>query len=684
MQRHYYGFGPFRLHPDSRTLWKDGSEVDQPTDTEFRILITIICGKMPEPGVRLEPAHRPIAPRSLIAEVWPNNRSKEESNLAKLATHIKNLRGKLGNTDEGISYIRNSRDDGYYLAVPVKLVIEKSNVALRWLATFVAACTILGVFLVRPNQASVVQFVQLTNDGWQKSGPILTGGRRLFFEEQRQSTGRIVSIPIEGGEPVPLSGLAGAITLQDISPNGQNLLFLRGDDKGEHSAWLYSLQNASAELIGHGIDAAAWRDDNAISLARRNSLFIRDIRSQRETKLLESPGSPGGLKWSPDGKTLRCSIGGGAHEGVFLWQLARDAHRLQHLQGGQKYAYAGSWSRDRQHFFYDAGDDSRKDIWVESLYGINAFTHSPLRLTNGPGSWSSPEASSDGSRLFALHGEHRTALVRFNLEKNEWEDMWDGSPVLELEYSPDKQWVVFVHQPDYTIWKSRPDGSGRIRLTSARLTARQPHWSRDGQEIAFMGQNSKGAYRIFVVRADRGAAEELQPDGPDQGVPTWSPDDSNVLFGERMDRRKLSEMCLHTLNIRTREIKALNGTNGLWSPRWSPDRKSILAVTSDSRTIRILPVGKSHWSDIAAMAFVENVTWSYDSRYIYFDGRLRGLSPFALYRVGVADRSVETLVDLKEFAIPGENWWGITPDGSLLGSKEYVSEEIYELRCKLP
>lgn len=538
--------------------------------------------------------------------------------------------------------------------------------------------SLLVVFLARPNQAGVTQFVQLTNDGRPKHGPILTDGKRLFFTERQESVSRILSIPVAGGEPVPLPGTSGAV-LKDISPDRQNLLLLRGEDDGKHSVWGYSPENASSELIARGVDTAAWRDNNSISLVRHNSIFVRDLRSQRESKLLDLPGSPEELKWSPDGKILRFSVSG-AHEQRALWQFSELSRKLQYLPCGQKYPHPGSWSPDQHYFFYDAGDAPQADIWVESLHGLNALTRPAVRLTNGPGWWISPDVSSDSSHLFALHEEHRTTLTRFNPQKNEWEDMWDASAVLELDYSPDRQWVAFVHQPDHIIWKSRPDGSERARLTSAGFNARQPHWSRDGERIAFMGQNSMGAYRIFIVGKNGGAVEELQPRGLDQGVPTWSPDDTHILFGELRDRRRLADMCLQTIEIATGKIDALSGSNGLWSSRWSPDGKSILAVTTDSQRIRVSPIGASHWRDVVSMAFVDNVTWSYDSRYIYFNGLLRPYQPFGLYRVNVNDGMLESLADLRGFPIPGENWWGVTPDGSLLATKEYLNQEIFALK----
>ncbi len=143
-------------------------------------------------------------------------------------------------------------------------------------------------------------------------------------------------------------------------------------------------------------------------------------------------------------------------------------------------------------------------------------------------------------------------------------------------------------------------------------------------------------------------------------------------------------MRLHRMDLRTRQVESLKETNGLWSPRWSPDGKSLLAITTDNRTIRISPSDASYWRDVISMHDVDNVTWSYDSQSIYFSGRAYLESEWALYRINVVTGALQKLVDMKDFPIPIENWWGVAPDGTLLGSKNSLSEEIYELRCKLP
>ena len=56
-----------------------------------------------------------------------------------------------------------------------------------------------------------------------------------------------------------------------------------------------------------------------------------------------------------------------------------------------------------------------------------------------------------------------------------------------VSYSKDGQWISYVTAPDDILWRSRPDGSERLQLTSPSLHAYQPRWSPDGTRIVFGG-----------------------------------------------------------------------------------------------------------------------------------------------------------------------------------------------------
>ena len=77
--------------------------------------------------------------------------------------------------------------------------------------------------------------------------------------------------------------------------------------------------------------------------------------------------------------------------------------------------------------------------------------------------------------------------------------------------------------------------------------------------------------------------------------------------------------------------------------------------------------------------------WSGDGKYIYFDSGL-GRDP-AFYRVHLADRKLDRIVDLNGFrraVFAGIPWSGVTPDGSPLLVRDVGTQEIYALDWKAP
>jgi len=187
--------------------------------------------------------------------------------------------------------------------------------------------------------------------------------------------------------------------------------------------------------------------------------------------------------------------------------------------------------------------------------------------------------------------------VYFDANTDEWRDLWNGTPHIELDYSPDRQWITFFHEPNQTVWKCRGDHSGCVQLarSPAEPTSLTGHVM---DEESRSWQGMKSTIVAFSLQAEGGTAVEIQPKGGYQGVPTWSPDDASLLFGERRGHRPARQMCLHLLSLASGQIRDLNGTTGLWSPRYSPDGKSVLAVSTDSRAVMLL-VRVSQWREVS-------------------------------------------------------------------------------------
>jgi Tol biopolymer transport system component len=226
----------------------------------------------------------------------------------------------------------------------------------------------------------------------------------------------------------------------------------------------------------------------------------------------------------------------------------------------------------------------------------------------------------------------------------------------------------------------KSDGSARFQLTYPPVAVVEPHWSPDGRRVAFMGQLPNGRRRIYLLTSEGGVPQEVAPEDPmDQGVPTWSPDGTWIVFGELLYRTPKSEMAVRVLDLSRHMTEVLPGSLGKWTPRWSPDGRFIAALTTDSKNLVLYDVRSKKWQDLTTFPFIDFPTWSVDSSSISFmaqdnEGRDRNY-----YRIRVGSRKLEGVADLNGIQRPAFAWNGTTPDGSPLALSSVQITEIYAL-----
>jgi len=158
---------------------------------------------------------------------------------------------------------------------------------------------------------------------------------------------------------------------------------------------------------------------------------------------------------------------------------------------------------------------------------------------------------------------------------------------------------------------------------------------------------------------------------------------------------------LRIVDLPSGRISVLPGSQGLWSPRWSPDGRYIAALAFPGLPKLMLYDVKTHEQrELFASKGAGWQTWSRDSQFLYFreygeDYWYRIVQTFStdtrsnwyeysgsLYRVRVSDGKVESIADLP--ALIDYGWFGITPDGSLIGTRQTGTWEIYALDVKFP
>jgi Tol biopolymer transport system component len=306
-----------------------------------------------------------------------------------------------------------------------------------------------------------------------------------------------------------------------------------------------------------------------------------------------------------------------------------------------------------------------------------------VELTTGPMSFSVPLISRDGKKIFTMGFLDQGELMRYDRNRHTWVTYLSGISAVDVDFSRDGEWVTYVLVPEGTMWRSRVNGSERLQLTIPPMRTSLPRWSPDGKHIAFVGLRPGGAWTIYLVPADGGAAEQLVPENKLYQDPNWSPDGNRLVFGED----GIIATAIHILDLQSHRVSDLPGSKGLFSPRWSPDGRFILANTgafSPTQKLMIFDMNKQEWEQCCESPSFNYPSFSRDSKYVYFSD----VTAAAVYRVRLGDSKIEPVAKIDA---PGGMklgdfyyWSGLTPDDSPLFLRDTSAREIYALDVDFP
>ena len=527
-----------------------------------------------------------------------------------------------------------------------------------------------------PSVDNMENLAAATTDGVHLYAATIDGGHSILS-----------AISISGGlvEPLNIPSEVASPALGNISPDGSRLL-LRDhlSPESEQPLWVVPTVGGSALRVGDVLahDATWMPDGDGILYANGTDLFLTHLSRQQPAHYASLPGRAFWLRWDPDGKLLRFTILDPLAHTVSLWQLTpsdRTPHRILADFNQPAGECCGVWTANGKNFVFQSSKGGNNDLWL--LSGLS--TSNPTRLTDGPLEFESPTADRTSNRIFFMGADSRSELESLSPNGQLVPVKGFLSNASRVDYSRDGKWVVWTDTSQH-LWRARSDGTEKLQVTPDTLYPFLARWSPDGTHIAVMAREAGKAWQIYITSANGGDFTPLLHQTRNAADPSWSPDGKSIVFGGTNDTmgKDDSTRTLDIIDVASGTLQEIPGSNGLFSPRWSPDGRYIAALSLDQRHVRLYTVATHTWTTLAVPSGADPV-WSPDSHYLFLHASLDPAQP--IDRVTIPDGHVDEIVrlaDSREHDAVDYVFCGLTLDNRPLIRTRVFTGNFYSLDLK--
>lgn len=567
--------------------------------------------------------------------------------------------------------------------------------ALAIVGTLAAAGTFRGrdAGASAPALPKVTAVTQFTHDGISKTN-LLADDSNLYVTEWPAARHVVAKVSLSRSERSLVSSPFPNLQALDLSPDRSKLLVspIQGGS-GDNEFWTLPVAAGTPKRVGNltGRDAAWSADGAELAFGKGPALYLASATGTQVREVFTANGSVFAPRFSPDGRRIRFTVSDVAQNKTSIWEVGRDGSKPHALLTDWQFASTsccGNWTPDGRYYIFQATQSSPTTIttlWAspDSAPGTDRSL-AVVPLTSGPISFGNASPASDNKSIWAIGVQPAAEAVKYDSTKKEFMPLVSGVSATDLDFSSDGKWVTYVAIPEGTLWRCRANGTDRLQLTTAPERAALPHWSPDGKQIAYVSVQPGRAWKIVLIPAGGGTSQELLPENRGQIDANWSPDGSRIMFGGLHDAEGLN---IRIVDVKTQKAQIVPGSDGLFSPRWSPDGRYLAALSLDFTTVKLYDFESRKWSDwlTEPAGAVSYPVWSADSKSLYFDDLVTDEESIRRVKVGEnhADR-VFTLEGIARYPGPFGLWTGRAADGSWMFVRDRSTQEVYRLSVELP
>jgi TolB protein len=196
---------------------------------------------------------------------------------------------------------------------------------------------------------------------------------------------------------------------------------------------------------------------------------------------------------------------------------------------------------------------------------------------------------------------------------------------LSLDHYLSNSKIIFIsrrtdNSAAWGLYSMNVDGSNQKCLIEKSVSCAYPSRSSNGLMIAFIHYNDNHDYELNIVNIDGGVSKLLATSNRYLGQPSWSPDDSKIVFtGNRNFSSDTTD--IHKINIDGSNHAILTHTGDNSCPAWSPDG-NLIAFSSSRDGFRGIYLMKPDGSGLELLtgktSSFTSPQWSPDGQHLVY------------------------------------------------------------------
>jgi DNA-binding winged helix-turn-helix (wHTH) protein/Tol biopolymer transport system component len=702
-----YHFGEFELSPAEHSLKRGGKTIDL-APKEFKALLLLA-----------EQGGTVVEKDTFLKEVWDDAFVGDGSLTRTISVLRKHIGPDAIETVPRLGYrfalpvtktepadhppaAASPARQGSYQPQKVSYLPGKRTMILAGTAiTALSLALLITWWRSPPSVPYVDEVIQLTSDGQNKQGDVVTDGSRICFNEGEQGNVKIAQVSVNGGPTALIDTRLVNPQILAMAPDNSSLLVLSGNPT-EHGAPLWSVPLPVGEPRRLGdltAFEAGYFPDGRILVSRDGGLYAADSDGSQPRLVLRTKDIYLSPTVSPDGRHIAFTRVTQDPRTLTVYFGAADGKDLRAVSKGSDSLFecCAAWTPDGKGLIFQVADQSARnknsaDLWFIPVKA-RLFHNSPdpVRLTNGQLSYSPtniPALSRDGSLIYAILATSRGELDRYDMKSNEFVGILSGISATDPTFSRDGQWVAYLSYPDDTLWRSRADGTDRMQLTNAPLVPTFPFISPDGMQVVFTaGEGGAHLGDIYVVGTDGSPPHRIV-----QGhaaVASWSPDGNLLVLNSWTGDGGQFNPFLEIYDMRTGKRSTVPSSQEMYGPLWAGQDTLVAAVFVSNHPLnefRTFNFKTRKWNDLFHLTIGSFVNWmtTMDAKYLY---ATTDAADAPLLRIRLSDGHTETITSLKNFrrlvnAVTGYTQVNVAPDGSAVFTRDIGAEEIYALKLR--